>query len=329
MIVKSYIAEKNNDIFNNNLLLFYGENLGLKQDFVKKINNFFKKNNIVNKNQDEILNNENVFFSNLFNISLFEKRRIFLITQCNDKILKILDQIDEKLEDQKIFLFADLLDKKSKLRGLFEKSEKKGCIPCYLDNEVTLRNIITTKLKGFTGLSLENLNLIIESCNAERSKLNNELDKIVSYFDEKKIRTDELEKLLNIKSIENFDYIKNSVICGNKLKTNKLLSDTILEPEKNIFYLSTINRHLNQLSQIVGQAKSKNYEKAINDMKPPIFWKEKPFYLDQVQKWNLRKIGTAFKKTYEAEILIKSNSLIDKNILLKKLLIDLCDLART
>ena len=168
-------------------------------------------------------------------------------------------------------MFAELLDKKSKLRSTFEKSKKNSCIACYADNELTLKNIIISKLSGYTGLNTKNLNIIIDHCNYDRSKINNELDKIITYFDKKIIITDKLEKILNIKTNENFDTIKNSVISGDSVKTNKLLSDTILEPEKNTFYLASINRHLNKLGEIVEMSKKMNLEEAINGIKPPIF----------------------------------------------------------
>ena len=37
MNLKSYLLEENLDIQKNNLVLFYGENLGLKNDFKEKI----------------------------------------------------------------------------------------------------------------------------------------------------------------------------------------------------------------------------------------------------------------------------------------------------
>ena len=36
-------------------------------------------------------------------------------------------------------------------------------------------------------------------------------------------------------------------ICGNKDKTNKLLSDTIMDADKNILYLNMINQRMNKL----------------------------------------------------------------------------------
>jgi len=41
----------------------------------------------------------------------------------------------------------------------------------------------------------------------------------------------------------------------------------------------------------------------------------------------MNKIKKILNKTYSLELEIKSNSIVNKNILLKKLLIDICNLA--
>ena len=68
-------------------------------------------------------------------------------------------------------------------------------------------------------------------------------------------------------------------------------------------------------------------EDAINTIKPPIFWKEKPTFLIQARKWDLNKIKKTLTKTYDLEIEIKSNPIINKKILIKKLMVDICELA--
>ena len=47
----------------------------------------------------------------------------------------------------------------------------------------------------------------------------------------------------------------------------------------------------------------------------------------QAKKWNASKINKAFSKIYDVELKIKSNTLLDKKIILKKLIIDICNLA--
>ena len=70
-------------------------------------------------------------------------------------------------------------------------------------------------------------------------------------------------------------------------------------------------------------------ENAINSLRPPIFWKDKPIFLTQIKKWNLNKIKNILKKTYNLEIEVKSNSIVNKNLLMKKLIIDICVLANS
>ena len=51
----------------------------------------------------------------------------------------------------------------------------------YEDNEISIKKIILEKLKGFEGLTTENINLILNHTNLDRSKLNNELEKIIMF----------------------------------------------------------------------------------------------------------------------------------------------------
>ena len=327
MIYKSYLIEQSNVVLDKKFFLFFGENLGLKNDLKNKIKLSNKEVEMLHFNQDEIIKNDNIIFNEINNISLFEKEKIIFIEQVDDKILEIIKEICEKFNDQKIYLFSNILEKKSKIRSYFEKSDKCGAVACYADNEIGIRKIILNKLKGYSGLSPQIINLIIENSNLDRIKLNNELEKIVTYFQNKKIEYEKLEILLDIKINDNFNNLKDEALIGNKLRTNKLLSDTIIDSEKSIFYLTLINQRLNKLKDAINFSKETNLEDAISKIKPPVFWKDKLNFMLQTKKWNTKKIKKILNKTYYLEIEIKSNSTINKNILIKKLIVDLCLLA--
>ena len=109
------------------------------------------------------------------------------------------------MDSQKIFLFADTLEKKSKLRNLFEKTKSYALVPCYPDNELTIKKIVMKKLKDFKNLTNFNINIIVENSNLNRIKLNNEIEKIITYFQDKKIATEELLTLVNEKVNDNFN----------------------------------------------------------------------------------------------------------------------------
>tara|TARA_E500000178_G_scaffold348202_1_gene402873 strand:- start:236 stop:1228 length:993 start_codon:yes stop_codon:yes gene_type:complete len=327
MIYKSYFIEENISSINGNIFLFHGENLGLKNDLKNKIKDHNRGALIRNHDQEEILADENNFFNELLNKSLFENTKIFFINQTNDKILELIKEIEGKEKNQKIFLFSKLLDKRSKLRNYFEKSNTLGIVPCYADNEISLKKIILNKLKGYSGLTNQNLNIILENCGLDRSKLNNELNKITTLFENKIIDTNKLETLLNLKVNDSFDLLKDQALIGDRTKTNKLISDTILENEKYIFYLSIINQRLMKLLEVAEISKDGNIEDAIGKIKPPIFWKDKAIFSLQARKWNRYKLKKILDQTYKIELKVKSNSQITQGLLIKKLLIDICCLA--
>ena len=325
MIHKSYLIENNIEVLKNNIVLFYGENQGLIQEFKLKIYNKYIDAQILKYNQEEIIDNSNNFFNEINNSSLFNDKKVFLIDKITDKFLEIIKQISILSGDDKIFLFSNILEKKSKIRSFFEKEKNKDIVPCYQDNSLTIQKIIFKKLANLNGLTEEMVNLISSSCSNDRAKLNNEIEKIKQFFYNKPIEIKYLRRLLNLKEEDDFNYIKDSAISGDKEATNNLLNSTAIENEKTNLYLSMLNQRLIMLKNLSN--KNQNIEKLINNLKPPIFWKEKPAVIAQAKKWNEERLDNAIDKTYKFEIQLKTNSLLNKNILLKKLLIDICNLA--
>ncbi len=329
MILKSYSLEENlNTINNYKIVLFYGENHGLKKEFKEKLKIKTKDYEVLNLSQEEICKNESFLINEITNKSLFNEKKIVFINNVNDGIFKIIDGIETILNDEKIIMFADGLDKKSKLRNYCEKSKVNCIIPCYQDNEITIRKIITKRLSGYQGLNNQIVNLITQNTNLDRIKVNNEISKIISCFDDKKIDPNKIELLLNDKTNEDFNQLKDEAINGNKINTNRLLADTIFDTDNNIYYLNTINQRINKLNEIENMKKTDtNVEILVSKLKPPVFWKDKSMLIQQSKKWNKDKIKHALKKTFDVELAIKSNSSIRKDLLIKNLIIDLCSTA--
>lgn len=326
MIYKSYLIEKNIEILSNNITLFYGENSGLINDFKTKISFFFKDSKILRFSQDNIIKNEDIFINEINNYSLFETRKIFFIQDVNDKFLKFIDDLVLNLNDNKVFLFSGILDKKSKIRNYFEKRKETGVVPCYNDNEITIKNIITENLRSFSGLSPFIINSIAYTCGNDRLKLANEINKIKFFFNDKLLKSDLVLQLLNYKEDFDFNIIKEAALNGDNRLTNILLSSTVIETQKLMYYINELSRNLEILKKLLIN-KTSNLNEAIENLRPPIFWKDKPIYLKQAKIWNSTKISRALDKTYKAEIKVKTLSGLDNKIIVKKLIVDICNLA--
>ena len=94
MIYKSYLIEKNINLLKNKFTLMYGENIGLINEFKKNIIKHNKSKKITRFYQEDILKNEENFFNEINNISLFGEQKIYFIENANDKILKLIEEIN-------------------------------------------------------------------------------------------------------------------------------------------------------------------------------------------------------------------------------------------
>ena len=176
MQVKSYILENDTKKLSNyNSILFYGVNLGLKKHFKESLKTLHKKDLILNYDQEDLIKNEEMLINEISMSSLFQEQKLIFIDNGTDKLLNILEKIINIIGKNKIIIFSEVLEKKSKIRDFYEKSKNLISVPCYEDNEITIKRIITTKLKDFNGLTIQNIDLIAENCGLDRVKLNNEL----------------------------------------------------------------------------------------------------------------------------------------------------------
>ena len=182
MILKSFEIENNiQKIQQYKFILIYGENIGLKETLKKNIINLNLKAEIINLYQEDVNKNKNIILNEIKNISLFSEEKIIVLNQIDEKNIIELDKILQSKEKIKIILIADLLDKKSKLRTIFEKEKDLAIIPCYNDNDITLRKLINSELKEFKNLNSNVINMILNYSNLNRKTIKNNLDKIKSF----------------------------------------------------------------------------------------------------------------------------------------------------
>ena len=308
MILKSYEINKiNKDT--NRLILFYGKNEGLKNE---ALNFLIKdKNHISNYEEKEILDNENNFIENILSKSLFEPQKFIIIKRATDKILKIIETLHLKnFEDVTIVLNSDSLEKKSKLRSLFEKNKTLVCVPFYPDNDQTLSKLAYNFLREKkVSISASNINLIINKCAGDREKLLNELQKIRYYAKKgKKINSENISKLINLSENHSISELIDNCLAKNQKKIINILNDNNFSNEDCIVITRSFILKAKKLLDLSKTYEiNNNIDLTIASAKPPIFWKEKEITKQQVQKWNSKNIKQLIYSLSETELQIKKN----------------------
>ena len=308
MIIKSFEINKIN-FDQNKLVLFYGKNEGFKNE---AINNLIKdKDEITKYEEKEVLENINDFIESILSKSLFESEKIIIIKRVTDKILKIIDEIDSKnIEDIKIILNADNLEKKSKLRSLFEKDKKYICVPFYPDTDQTLSKLTYDFLKKKNiSISPSNINLIVNKCNGDREILLNELNKI-EYFSKngKKITAENIAKLTNLIENHGVSELIDNCLAKNKKKIVNILNENNFNNDDCILITRTFLNKAKKILKLSSEFQNnKNIDLTISSAKPPIFWKDKEITKQQIYKWTPENIKQLIYKLSEIELLIKKN----------------------
>ena len=318
MIIKSFELDKIN-VKSSNFYLFYGENEGYKNEAIEKIFNINISKNIYRYEEKEILDNFESFFESIQSKSFFEKEKLIIVSRVSDKIKNIIEEIIEKnIKDIKIVLNSGILEKKSKLRSLFEKNKNTICVPFYADSNQTLSKIINNFFREKKIIvSQEKINLLIDRCRGNRENLRNELDKIDNFVKNKKnINIDQIMKLTNLAENYNVSELIDSYLAANFKKTINILNENNFSIEDCMLITRTLLVKSKRLYKLLLEINNnKSIEEAISSFKPPIFWKDKETVKQQIKNWSLNRAENLIYKTNELELLIKKNSYNSINIL--------------
>tara|TARA_Y100001970_G_C14112617_1_gene791737 strand:+ start:279 stop:1259 length:981 start_codon:yes stop_codon:yes gene_type:complete len=311
MIIKPFEINKVKGI-NKKIFLFYGDNIGQKDEIIR---DYFLKSfdgEVMRIAENEVLNRADYLISELLNNSLFNEDKLIIISQITHKIIDFVEEVNEReIKNVKIILISEALDKKSKLRSLFEKDKKLYCVPFYEDNEQSLNLIANNFFKSRNiKISREIINLIIERCKGDRGNLKNELSKIENFSHGKKsIDIKDVVLLTNISKNYSVNELVDSYLAKNTKKIYRILNENIFSNEDCILILRSLLSKSKRLLKLREQFdKKESIEDVVSNFRPPIFWKDKDNVKKQIQSWSLKEVRNLIYETSDIEILVKKNS---------------------
>ena len=311
MIIKSFEVEK---IISSNLSmhLIYGNNEGIKQDI---ISNFYTKNfkgEVLKYDEQEILSNKDEFISSLLTKSLFDTEKLIIISRGTDKLISLVDEVLEREEiGVKIIIKSSNLEKRSKLRNLFEKEKKVICTPVYEDDSRSLNFVINNFLNNYKlSLSQEIKNILIERSSGDRINLKNELSKLKNLsISKKKLSIEDVTKLSNLAENYSVFELSDNYLAKNSKKVSNILNENNYSSEDCILIIRTILNKSKRLLKIRNEVdNNKDIDHVLSTFKPPIFWKEKDIVKKQVQSWSAIEVKEIIFKINDLEALVKKNT---------------------
>ncbi len=309
MILKSFeVSKKNTSGFN--LFLVYGENTGLKKEIINIIKKKYSGKE-TKYDETDVIKNKLQFYSEFKNRSLFDEQKIYIIDRCSEKISEIIFSLLEEEINDPIIINCGILEKKSKLRNLIEKSEKAIIIPTYKDDSSSLVNIAKKFFdEKKISISYETLNLVANRCNGDRGHLKYELDKISNYLADKKvISLKEISTLTNLFQNYSAAELVDASLSKNIKRTREILNENNYSQEDTFLILRVFLQKTKKILNLLEKIKNeKDIERVIAEHKPPIFWKDKPMMIKQLKVWSFFSIKDVIYNLNDLEIKIKKNN---------------------
>ena len=209
-----------------------------------------------------------------------------------------------------------MLDKKSKLRSLFEKDKSLVVIPVYEDNLQDLTSIVLNFInKNNIKLSRECINLIVNRASGDRKNLNIELEKFFYSISNKNISLKNIEKLTNLAENYTVNELANNYLLKNIKNVTRILNENNYNNDDCILIIRTILSKSKKLLNILEKyTKNGNLDEVISSFKPPIFWKDKEDIKIQVKSWAPNDLKNKIYELNSLEASVKMNSNNSLNI---------------
>ena len=311
MIVKSFEVDKIKSK-NYKSILLYGVNQGLKEELIKTsiLKDF--SGEMLKYDEAEVLEKSEIILESLLNGSLFDEQKLILISRCSNKIYSFVDKFLEKdISQVLVVLNSENLDKKSKLRTLYEKSKDLICVPFYEDNQQSLSIFANKYLQNRNiKLSREILNLIIERSQGDRGNLQNELQKVENLsLSKKNISNEDIINITNLAENYTVFELVDNYLAKNQKKVSKIINENNFVNEDSIIILRTL---LSRSKRLLKLKNMQNVNKSIDDtiavFRPPIFWKEKDIVKQQMSNWSEDEVKEKIFEISNLEILIKKST---------------------
>ncbi len=312
------VALKNQqiEVFLNNpdesvkAILLYGSDRGLILERSKAILSKYAKDPndpfVVSKLDDRTIQDRpESLVDELLSINFNNSRKVVYLNIDNPLPAKLIKDIFDISYDSILIITTNELKPVSPLRKAFEKNTDTVTIPCYLNAEFKISQIIEKKLSQYSNkISRDAKDLLVSLLGNDHQGTLNEIDKLCTLVGENnEITISDVKKTIYDSSQSNVDELVD-IIFEKKIKLinnfyNKSLENNITA----IQILMSTQRHAIKLLQLfnIVNIEKKSVSQAVSEYKPVIFFQRRDSVIKQMNKWSQNSVMKTIKILSETE----------------------------
>ena len=257
-------------------------------------------------------------------------RRVIKI-EGGDRLAPVLERALGADGDGLIIVVAGDLAPRSKLRKLCETSDAAAALPCYADDAQTVQQMIRDSLSaaGLTA-SREALAHLAENLGNDRGVSRRELEKLTLYMEGAgpEVSIEDARACVGDNAGRGLDQITQALAGGDLSGLAHAYASALELGNGPIPILRAAQRLFQRLHQAAGDvARGSRPEQAVESLRPPVFFKEKPLFIKALSGWSLARLGSALDVLTEAERACKSGQGPDE-VICERALMRLARMAR-
>jgi DNA polymerase-3 subunit delta len=251
-------------------------------------------------------------------LSLTGGRRVLRLREAGDGLAHALGELLEEMTPAAfLVLEAGELGPRSSLRVLFERLPRAAAVPCYLDDEEALQQVIADWLKThrFTA-DRDAIDFLLARLGGDRGITRQELEKLALYLGPaemagspapapRRLTLADAEAVVGDSSALTLDDLALALADGDSAALDRAYRRALEEGSDAIAILRAAARHLLRLHQV---ASAEDSRAAIKALRPPVFFKLEQRFLTQLRLWPASRLAEALDRLIQAEARIKTNA---------------------
>ena len=247
-------------------------------------------------------------------LSMTGGRRVVRLRDATDSATNAAMQALDGERGALIIIEAGDLPPRSKIRALFEKADDAAAIPCYADEGKGLEGLIH---RAFTDAGLKPgegvTSWVASNLGSDRMVTRMELEKLTLFAAEQvEITLEDAQAVIGDAAAVTLDDVVFAAMGGNLNRLAVAVARARFEGITAVSILRATSRHLTRLEEAVSATVAGlTAEQAIKKLRPPVFFKQKTGFLNQMQRWRPKTLSRARMELIQAEIDCKSTGTPD------------------
>jgi DNA polymerase-3 subunit delta len=247
-------------------------------------------------------------FDEAASISMLGGRRAVRVRGASNGLAKLFESfLATPAGDALVVVEGGDLAKGAALRRVFEEADNAAAIPCYLDSQGGLSDVVRDALKA-EGLSIapDALDDAVSRLGSDRGVTRRELEKLVLYArGNKQVTLDDVRAIMGDEAEVRIEEACDAAGTGDLARLDLALERLWTADISAVAVLRQAMSHFQRLL-LVGSARGESLDEAMKKLRPPLHFSRTASFKAQAQKWTEARLFEALDLLLETEALCKT-----------------------